>query len=524
MSQNPPSTPPRGPRLVPGAVVAGGRYRLLDPQGGSRGMTFWRAHDTQLDREVGLTFVDPEQQAAPYRPDLPAATHGPQAVLDRTRRLGQLRTAGVAQILDVVRGASGGIVVTEWIPGSSLAEVAASAPSANGAARAVRALAAGAESAHRAGAALSIDHPDRIRVSTAGDAVLAFPGVADGDDSASDVRGLGAVLYALLLNRWPLDGATGQRVTTAQDQLGPVGGLAAPAPDVARKGQPVTPMSVKPGIGFEISTVASRALEGGSAIRTAGTIAHVLDQATVVNLSTDVIPRDRSAAAAPPVSVAPLSRTRRERLLGEGDAGKRNGTLLIGGGVVILALVVLVVLWLAGVFSPKTNNDLEDFLPSSSSSVAPSAAAAAGPVTALGVTVFDPKGEKDVTAAKNADNVLTGTAPPWQTSQYRGSAQFGGLKDGLGLMFKLEPGTKVNQATIDTSTPGIRFEFRTATKANPNVAATSIVGAGTAGKKVSTITFDSPADSEYLLVWITALPQTDPGRYQATISKITFAG
>ena len=40
--------------------------------------------------------------------------------------------------------------------------------------RAVRALAAAAEAAHRTGGALSIDSPARIRVSTNGDAVLAF--------------------------------------------------------------------------------------------------------------------------------------------------------------------------------------------------------------------------------------------------------------------------------------------------------------------------------------------------------------
>ena len=134
---------------------------------------------------------------------------GPQAVLSRTLRLGQISSAGVARVLDVVRGSSGGIVVTEWVPGSSLADVARSGPSPIGAARAVRALAAAAEAAHRSGGALSIDHPDRIRISTDGNAVLAFPGTLAGDDKSSDVRGLGAVLYALLLARWPLDGETG---------------------------------------------------------------------------------------------------------------------------------------------------------------------------------------------------------------------------------------------------------------------------------------------------------------------------
>ncbi|GAB17321.1 hypothetical protein GOEFS_026_00010, partial [Gordonia effusa NBRC 100432] len=74
---------PRGPRLVPGAAVAGGRYRLLDPHGGTRGLQFWRALDINLDRDVALTFVDADQLSAP-----PAAgsksdgpEEGPQAVL-----------------------------------------------------------------------------------------------------------------------------------------------------------------------------------------------------------------------------------------------------------------------------------------------------------------------------------------------------------------------------------------------------------------------------------------------------------
>ncbi|MGV7637420.1 hypothetical protein PJI23_33905, partial [Mycobacterium kansasii] len=78
----------------------------------------------------------------------------------RTLRLGRVHSNGLARVLDVVRGSSGGIVVAEWIPSSSLADVAGTHPSAIGAAKAVRALAGAAEGAHRAGAALSIDHPD----------------------------------------------------------------------------------------------------------------------------------------------------------------------------------------------------------------------------------------------------------------------------------------------------------------------------------------------------------------------------
>lgn len=357
--------PPRGPRLVPGAAIAGGRYRLLEKEGGTRGLEFWRARDTGLDREVGLTFVDPDQKAPPIRPGDRTVAEGPLAILDRTRRLGQLHSAGVARVLDVVRSASGGVIVTEWIHGSSLKEVAATAPSALGAARAVRALAAGAEAAHRTGTTLSIDHPDRIRVSSEGDAVLAFPAVMPGDDRAGDVRGLGAVLYALLLNRWPLDAATGTTLTTA----GPaIGGIAPAQPDPEDSTRPIAPRAVKPEIPFEISAVASRALEGDRGIRTAATVQHVLDQATVVDMQTDMLPRVESRQA--PVSVAPLSRTRKERLMGEGEAGKRNTALLAGAGLFILFLIIAVVVALTNVFggSDDVSTDINAILPTQSSS------------------------------------------------------------------------------------------------------------------------------------------------------------
>ncbi|MBM7368739.1 murein biosynthesis integral membrane protein MurJ [Gordonia hydrophobica] len=515
--------PPRGPRLVPGAAIAGGRYRLLEKEGGTRGLEFWRARDTGLDREVGLTFVDPDQKAPPIRPGDRTVAEGPLAILDRTRRLGQLHSAGVARVLDVVRSASGGVIVTEWIHGSSLKEVAATAPSALGAARAVRALAAGAEAAHRTGTTLSIDHPDRIRVSSEGDAVLAFPAVMPGDDRAGDVRGLGAVLYALLLNRWPLDAATGTTLTTA----GPaIGGIAPAQPDPEDSTRPIAPRAVKPEIPFEISAVASRALEGDRGIRTAATVQHVLDQATVVDMQTDMLPRVESRQA--PVSVAPLSRTRKERLMGEGEAGKRNTALLAGAGLFILFLIIAVVVALTNVFggSDDVSTDINAILPTQSSSAdAPEPGSldppATTPVSLRSVNLFDVSGEP-TESSPNLEHLISGASPAWRTDAYRGSAQFGGLKSGLGLIFTVGGAQTVKSVTIETTTPGFTVELRTSTSRSPaSLDQTTQVGGGAVNRESTTLKVDNPGAAPYFIVWLTDLPTGPNGDYQAVISKVT---
>ncbi|WAC57693.1 murein biosynthesis integral membrane protein MurJ [Gordonia sp. SL306] len=518
---------PRGPRLVPGAAVAGGRYRLLDHHGGSRGLQFWRALDINLDREVALTFVDAEQLTAPPERGESAkvSDEGPQAVLSRTLRLGQISSSGVARVLDVVRGSSGGIVVSEWVPGSSLTEVAQSGPSPIGAARAVRALAAAAEATHRSGGTLSIDHPDRIRISTDGNAVLAFPGTLTPDDKSSDVRGLGAVLYALLLARWPLDSETGSTLVTTDDTTEPVGGLPIAAP--GKDGSPIEPREARPETPFEISAVAARALDGSRGIRTAGTVQHVLDQATVLDLNTDMLPAIDVDAA--PVAMGSKS----DRASGSGEAdkpGRRNLALLVGAGLLTLFIVLALVVWATNLFgSDDGSTDIDSILTTTSAPPSPSAAAppaptpaAAGPIALRNVSLVDFSGQPPDNAS-NLQNVISGAAPPWQTDSYRGSANFGGLKQGLGLMFDLGGQHAVKSVTITTPTPGFNVSIRTSPTAQPALAQTAEVATGPVSQPTTTITIPNPQQSPFLMVWLTSLPP-GPGGFQAKIGKIEMTG
>lgn len=513
---------PRGPRLIPGAAVAGGRYRLLDHHGGSRGLQFWRAQDINLDREVALTFVDADQltplpeRGTAVRP----SDTGPQAVLTRTLRLGQVSSPGVARVLDVVRGSSGGIVVAEWVPGSSLAEVARSEPSPIGAARAVRALAAAAEATHRSGGALSIDHPDRIRISSDGNAVLAFPGTIAGDDKASDVRGLGAVLYALLLARWALDAETGSKVVTSRSAREYVGGLGVASP--GKGDQPIEPRDADPTVPFEISAVASRALDGNRGIRTAATVQHVLDQATVVDLPTDMLPTIGSDEA--PVSIAA------PRVGSDPDGTrnrKHNMALFIGGGLFTLFVVVALIAWATNIFGGSDDNpDIDSILPQTTSIAAEEAPAAApppAPISLRSVRVID-FSSQPADDATNVANVISGAAPAWRTAVYRGSPEFGGLKPGLGLIFNLGDPASVRSVTIRTPTPGFDVQLRAATTANPSDLDDTVeVGAATLDSEETTISIENPRDAGYLIVWMTSLPEGSGG-YQAQIARVSMEG
>ncbi|TSD99269.1 peptidoglycan biosynthesis protein MviN [Skermania sp. ID1734] len=505
----------RGPKLIPGASVAGGRYRLLAPHGGARGLKFWQALDTKLDREVALTFVDADQKAAAT-----AGEDGPQAILSRTLRLGRINSPGLARVLDVVRGSSGGIVVAEWTPGRSLREMAETQPSPIGAARAIRALASAAELAHRAGSSLSIDHPDRVRISVNGDAVLAFPGTLADANPQADVRGLGAMLYALITARWPI-GSTPGGVT----------GTAAPAPTVGGlklaqhgpNGAPIEPREIRPEVPFEISTIAVRALETDRGVRTAATVQHVLDQASVVDQKTDLMPALRLGQRAPGASGHSLADP--EAAEAEAAKSKRMRLILIGLATASVIILGIVAWWLASLFGGSgSDNPLND--PNLGLTTAPpSAAAPAAPAPPAGVAVpasdvrvFSPKGTPD--DPDGASLVLDNNAGTiWRTDSYY--QPFPALKNGVGLLVTLPNPNKLTRVWINSPSPGTKVEIRSAPSASPTLDQTQIIGSATLGQGVTQIPVQSDQPVRYVLVWITDLAKVGKEN-QSAIADLGF--
>lgn len=169
----------RGPRLVPGAAVSDGRFRLLRDHGASIGARFWQAREQETGRTVALTFVD-TCGAAPM-----AAVSPRQAAIDaagiayRTARLSELRLPAVAEVIETIPYRTGCVIVSEWIPGSSLQAITeAGQPLLEQAvADALIPLEEALTVAHGNGTPLGMDNRNRMRVTEDGTVVLAFPAV-----------------------------------------------------------------------------------------------------------------------------------------------------------------------------------------------------------------------------------------------------------------------------------------------------------------------------------------------------------
>jgi putative peptidoglycan lipid II flippase len=476
--------------LRAGAVVADGRYRLLVFHGGPPDLQFWHALDIALDRQVALTFVDHDGA-------LPESMV--QEILTRTSKLSHIEGPGLARILDVTRLGHGGLVVSEWIRGGSLAEVAATEPSPMGGARAIQSLASTAESAHRAGVALSVDHPGRIRVSIEGDVVLAFPGTLPSATPEDDIRGVGATLYALLVNRWPLP------------EAGALSGMLPATQNSA--GQPVEPRAVDGTIPFQISAAAARAVQEGGGIRSAPTLLNLLQQATTVADTTELLePVDGSQGpvSADAAELEAAAKRRKALLIGVG----------VGGAVLLVALLVLASV-LKGIFGDvgggldKQQLGLNSQHPTTSGAPTPG-----NVVKPVGVTVFSPGGGAD--SPETAGKAITGAAgDAWSTDVYTDPTPFPGFKSGVGLMLNLPQSTTVASVSLNLTSTGTAIQIRSAQTATPSSldATTVLTQPATMKPGTNTITISGAQPTQHLLIWISTLGTVD-GKSKTDISNV----
>ncbi len=250
-----PDAPP-APRVEVGHVLSG-RYRLDAPLAQRGGTVTWRAFDTKLSRAVLVHLLAAEDR----RTDVSLDAARKAATVSDSRFLHVLDALSSEEAVDADGDVEApAVIVCEFAPGRSLAQVLAEAPlSGLEAAWIVRELADALTTQHAAGLFHQRLNPETvILTSTGGVKIAGFlieaalhpePGRAStwSEREAGDVRALGKILYAGLVSEWPLE--TGE--------VGPDFGLAHAQPDPHGW---ITPRQVHAGVAPVLDAITDRVL------------------------------------------------------------------------------------------------------------------------------------------------------------------------------------------------------------------------------------------------------------------------
>lgn len=547
------------------------RYRPLDQVGPDEQtetgvIQTWRAKDRILNRDVAVRVHTPAGPAA-------------HAWITRALTAGGLATPALAMVYDASEGSGdpqspGGAayVVNEWIDGVPLSERLAEGPLPEREVRTVlRRLADGVAEAHRVGLAVGGLTPENVVLRPNGlvglRGVPAASGTIDGDVAAlgallevcltglapgeaeprplhgpsdlvalarrarstepgqalSSVAAMAAILAERPRSRTATSGTRGERSEQqradqprldAQRTDGQ--GAEAPvrlSPDTLPPVPPLRPAgsgdTVVAPVAFGGDTVDARSVAPAGGAYAAGRRPEQPDDFAFGSLPGDLY-------TGPPTGST-----------GPDDEDDRSGRhrLLVVGLPVLALLVVIGLAWWVGTSLLSVAGSVDEGSTPSISVPAGGASgeddAPAGPSTTIkGAEIFDPEG--DGQPENNGDVPLTYDGDPtttWSTVTYRGSAAFGNLKSGLGVVYDLGSAQSLAGVTVSTPRPGATVEIRTADSPAGDLAGFDPAASGTL-EGTTDLRFDEPVEARYVLLWITGLVETGDG-FLGEIGEVT---
>lgn len=540
------------------------RYRPLDQVGPDEHtdtgvIQTWRAKDRVLNRDVAVRVHTPAGPAA-------------HAWITRALTAGGLATPALAMVYDASEGsgdpqAPGGAayVVNEWIDGEPLAQRLAEGPLPEREVRTVlRRLADGVAEAHRVGLAVGGLTPENVVLRPNG--LVGLRGVPAASGSIDgDVAALGALLDACLTGLRPgepeprpLSGpsdlvalARRSRSTEPGQALSSVAAMAAILAERPRS-RPTGGSSRAEGTRVD-EAADEPARTGARSEEVNGWMNRLRDRraeepaAEPVRLDPDTLPPvpPVRAAGASDTVVAPVvgGDTVDARSLpplpgdlhtgpptgseGYGDEdGARRRTLLVVGLPLLALLVVIGLAWWVGTSLLSVAGSVDD--ESTPSITVPTdgaqpdeGTAPAGPAaTVQDAEIFDPEG--DGAPENDGDVPLTYDGDPataWSTVTYRGSAAFGNLKSGLGILYDLGSAQPLAGVTVTSPVPGATVEVRTADEPAGDLDGFAPAASGTL-EETSELAFDDAVEARYVLLWITGLVADGDG-FTAQIGEVT---
>ncbi len=510
-----PARDAQSPELHSGHKLAR-RYRLEECVTRLEGFSSWRAVDEKLRRAVGVHLLPADHPRA--RPVLAAA-----------RSAALLGDPRFVQVLDAVEENDLVYVVHEWLPDATeLTPVLASGPlEPHEAYQLVNQVSQAMAAAHREGLAhLRLNPGSVLRTGTGqyrirGLAVMAaLRGISSEHPQRTDTEAIGALLYAALTQRWPYE-------SNAHGLSGLPKGVGLIAPD-----------QVRAGVHRGLSELAMRALvnDGATASRQEKPCTTPEELAKAVAAMPRIRPPESAYSAPPaysrpsvprnggpvhplPVAPPPPLQSRTGRALKWSVSALLIAALGLGSWQLADTLL----------------KDGEKDTPRSQSSGDDTPGRPTNkPITITNAAEYAPDHvpqDKDSVQRTYDNNSKT----YWRTASFKDGPSIVRYKGGIGIVYDLGSKQQVSAATVDLRYAGDHTEasLYAVDSLSPSgpVSGMQKLSDGTTAMKTLKLTLQKPVETQYVLLWITALPfspydsQTfSSAGYKQAINEVKFIG
>ncbi|MEU2675459.1 serine/threonine protein kinase [Streptomyces sp. NPDC007107] len=506
---------PASPDLHSGHKLAR-RYRLEECVTRLDGFSSWRAVDEKLRRAVGVHL-------------LPADHPRARSVLAAARSSALLGDPRFVQVLDAVEEDDLVYVVHEWLPDATeLTALLAAGPfEAHDAYQLVSQISQAMAAAHREGLAHLRLTPGAVLRSSTGQYRIrglavnaALRGITADQPLRTDTEAIGALLYAALTRRWPYE----------SDAYG----LSGLPKDLGL----IPPDQVRAGVHRGLSELAMRALanDGATASRQEQPCTTPDELAKAVAAMPRILPPEPAFTAPPEYqrttyqqgtygrpSVRPTSATQPVITAPPPPLQSRTGKALKWAVSALLIAALGLGSWQLAETVLNRDNDSGEPAPTQTADDGAddnNAAEPSKPVTIVGAQDYDPLGSDGAEKPASIKNVYDGdTSSYWNTDGYF-SADFGRLKEGVGVVLDLGKVQQVGNVEVSFLGGSTSVELRTTESSSvpqmPDGFTKVTKGSGT---KVS-LKPDKPVQARYVLVWLTKLPMSDDGNYRGKVSDI----
>lgn len=514
-------------------TLLSGRYRLDDLIKETGGAVTWKAYDTVLDRNVGIQAVRADDRRA-------------TAFVLAAGRSTAVSDPRFLRVLDIVENDHGHTyLVREWARAVSLDHVLGPSTLTNArSTTVVLELADAFANAHEAGvyhrhlrpATVLLKENGGIRViGLATDHALrsAHHDVDDADVGYAeqlDVEALGKILYACLTGRYP-----------GGDEL------LAPAP--REHGRILRPRQVRAGVSHDVDTVCDRILgrpprHHRPPLRSARDVAlelaitgeeEAVEPDADIGSSPDLYrhdpvrtgvddpppavnpPKPRPAALEPPPPT-PMERGMSKVL--RSTKGERGLIWLAVGVIVVLAAALTFILGRVSAPSDSAPPAAEP---------PPEASRAVVDLGVKSVESFDPAPDGDGQESPGTVALATDGDPAtsWITMEYYRRNDLGGLKDGVGLLLDLGRARDVTAMQVLFGASPTSFRVYAAPgRTEPPTALDQMerIGGYADAPSGASVSFAQPVNTQYVLLWLTRLPELETDVYQGAVAEVTVRG